>query len=126
MQSTVGEFMAVLFQPMERSFKVLQDKYLELAEKNELSDNAKDYYQLWIQILEKDYAGFFKSSEYLEALGKTTKSMADFKAKRDEIIQDLLADLPIPSERDMDELYKEIYRLKKRVRDLEKAETGSA
>lgn len=126
MQSTVGEFMSTLFQPMERSLKMLQDKYLELADKDELSDNAKDYYQMWIQLLEQDYAVFFKSPEYLEVLSKTLKSMAEFKAKRDEIIQDMMSDLPIPSEREMDELYKEIYRLKKRVRDLEKAETRSA
>ncbi len=125
MQSTVGEFMSTLFQPMERSFKMLQDKYLELADKNELSDNAKDYYQMWIQFLEQDYAAFFKSPEYLEVLSKTLKSMAEFKAKRDEIIQDMMTDLPIPTERELDELYKEIYRLKKRVRDLEKAEARS-
>ena len=51
--------------------------------------------------------------------------MAEFKAKRDEIIQDFLSDLPIPSDKEMNELYKEIYRLKKRVRDLEKAEARS-
>jgi polyhydroxyalkanoate synthase subunit PhaE len=126
MQSTVGEFIAILFQPMERSFKELQDRFLELAEKNELSENSKDYYQMWIKILEKDYAVFFQSPEYLGVLSKTLKSMAEFKAKRDEIIQDMLVDLPIPSEREMDELYKEIYRLKKRVRDLEKAEARGA
>jgi class III poly(R)-hydroxyalkanoic acid synthase PhaE subunit len=125
MHTTVGEFMAMLFQPVERSFRILQDKYLELADKNELSDNAKDYYKLWIGILEKDFASFFKSPEYLVILTKTLNSIAEFKARRDEIIQDLLVDLPIPSQKEMNELYKEVYRLKKRIRDLEKGERGT-
>lgn len=120
LQTTMAEFLAILFQPMERSFKALQDTYVELAEKGELSDNAKDYYQIWIRLLEKDYTSLFKSPQYLAALTKSTKSLADFKAKRDEIIQDMLTDFPIPTERDLDELYKEIYQLKKRIRDLEK------
>lgn len=126
MQSVLGEFMAALFGPVEKSFKVMQNKYLELAESNELSDDAKDYYQMWIKILEKDYNEFFRSPEYIEVLSKTMKIIAEFKAVRDEIIQDALAQFPIPTENEMNELYKEIYRLKKRVRDLEKAAAESS
>lgn len=123
MQTTVGEFMNELFRPMERSLKLMQDKYLELAENDQLSDDPREYYRMWIRELEKDYNGFFRSPEYLTALSKTLTVMAEFKSKRDEILEDFLATLPIPSERDMNELFKEIHRLKRKVRDLEKEKT---
>ena len=63
---------------------------------------------MWIQILERDYNDFFKSPDYLMVLAKTLGAMADFKSKRDEMIQDMLTDLPIPSDKEMNELYKEI------------------
>jgi polyhydroxyalkanoate synthesis regulator phasin len=43
----------------------------------------------------------------------------DYQATRDDLLQDVLKSLPVPTNRDMDALYKEIYELKKKIRTLE-------
>jgi polyhydroxyalkanoate synthesis regulator phasin len=38
----------------------------------------------------------------------------------EKVLEDILRMLPVPNQKDMDELYKEIYLLKKKVKTLEK------
>ncbi len=122
LQSTMGEFMTILFQPVERSFRTLQNSIEELSKQGELSSDVKTYYQMWIQILETEYGKLFISPEYLLSLGKTLSSLSEFSAAKEEVLQDLISTLPIPSQGEMDELYKELYTLRKRVRNLEKSD----
>ena len=47
-------------------------------------------------------------------------ALTAFIAARQEVLEDTLKSMPVPTTKDMDELYKEIYLLKKRIRELEK------
>ncbi len=47
-------------------------------------------------------------------------AQASFSSARDEVIQDMASNLPFAGRNEMDELYKELYQLRKRVRELEK------
>ena len=62
----------------------------------------------------------FKSPEYVEILGKTLESMSKLTKSRNEVLEDMLAEVPIPKQKEMDDLYQELYLLKKRVKTLEK------
>jgi polyhydroxyalkanoate synthesis regulator phasin len=75
---------------------------------------------MWIKILEGHYMTLFQSPEYVNILGNTLVSMSDFTAAKNEVIEDMLNMFPIPKQKDMDELYREIYLLKKRIKALEK------
>ena len=120
LQSAMGEFMFILFKPIEASMKTLQDQMAEQPDDAEWAGNAKEIYRKWIAILEADYDKLLKSPEYLSVLGKVLKAMTDFSNIKDDIVQDLASSLPFPGRKEMDELYKELYRLRKRVKDLEK------
>jgi hypothetical protein len=50
----------------------------------------------------------------------TLGAFENFVAAKNEILQDFLQALPVPTDKDMDELYQEIYLLKKRLREHEK------
>ena len=119
-QAAVTEFSRLLLVPMEKSFQVLQEKLTELAHKGDLPEDSKKYYQIWIKILEGHYMTLFQSREYNRALNKTLDSMSEFSKAKKEILQDFLNMLPVPTHKEMDELYKEIYLLKKRIKALEK------
>jgi class III poly(R)-hydroxyalkanoic acid synthase PhaE subunit len=120
-QSDLAEFLRLLALPMEKSFQVLQEKLTELADEGNLPEDSKTYYQMWIKILEGHYMTLFQSSEYTKTLNKTLYSMSEFSEAKKEILQDtLLYMFPIPTQKEMDELYKEIYLLKKRIKELEK------
>ena len=119
-QNALAEFSRLLALPITRSFNVLQAEVGELAEKGELPEDSKAYYNMWIKILEGHYMTLFQSPEYVSSLGHTLTTMSEFTQARDDLIEDLLATLPIPRQTEVDALYEEIYLLKKRIKTLEK------
>lgn len=114
------EFLYFLYIPFEKSFQVVQDSVASLADEGSLPEDAKEYYKMWVKQLENHYMALFKSSEYTNALSKVIDSMSDFVSARQQIVQDSFKAFGVPVEKDMDELYKDIYSLKKRIRMLEK------
>jgi polyhydroxyalkanoate synthesis regulator phasin len=61
----------------------------------------------------------FQSKEYTDALHNTLDKMEDFVLAKNDALRDILQFLPIPTTKEMDELYMEFYQLKKRVKELE-------
>jgi len=120
LQATLSEFLFLLYLPMEKSFKVLQDRVEEMSREGNLPDKAKEYYNLWLKILEGHYMNLFKSPEYLKALRETLNQLESFSVAKNQFLQDILQSLPVPTNKDMDDMYKELYVLKKRVKTLEK------
>jgi polyhydroxyalkanoate synthase subunit PhaE len=121
--STLAEFVRVLSLPLSHSVAVMQDKLGEMAEKGVLPDDSQKYYQIWIKILEGHYMKLFQSPEYNRILANTLNAISDFSASKDAVIQDMLSVLPIPSRKEIDDLERELYELKKRIRALEKDHT---
>jgi len=119
-QTTFGEFLRLLYLPISHSLTALQDRMGQMVEEEELPEDAKIYYQMWIKILEGHYMTLFQSPEYIQTLGKTLQSMSEFTMARNEVLEDMLSALPIPKQKDLDDLYHELYILKKRMKMLEK------
>jgi len=119
-ETTLAEFLSILYLPMEKSFKVLQEKLQQMAEEGHLPSEAKESYGMWLKILEGHYMSLFKSKEYTEALHRTLNKLEDFLIARNDAMSDLLHLLPVVTHKDMDDLYKEFHLLKKRVKELEK------
>ncbi|MBN2283017.1 MAG: hypothetical protein JXO48_03920 [Deltaproteobacteria bacterium] len=119
-QSKLGEFLRLLYLPMEKSARVMEQQVEKLTREGKLPDTSQDYYRMWIKILEGHYMTLFKSHEYAQALKETLDTLDDFLLARRDSLQDILQTLPVPTERDMDDLYQEIYALKKKIRELEK------
>lgn len=119
-QISLAEFLRLLYLPIEKSAKVLQQNLEELTKKGKLPESSQDYYRIWIRLLEGHYMTLFKSPEYAESLRDTLNALEDYLAARELMLQDLLQSVPVPTNREMDELYREIYHLKKKVKRLEK------
>jgi hypothetical protein len=120
-QSTLSAFLHELYIPMEKSFKSLQEKMAEMTQADEpLDEKSKTYYNLWIKLLEGHYMELFKKPEFIDSLTKTLGSLEEYSSARQAVVDDLLKMYAIPSHKDLDELYKEIYLLKKRMREYEK------
>lgn len=117
---TLSEFLHMLAQPLEKSFKSLQEKMAEMTEAGPLDEKAKTYYSLWIKLMEGHYMQLFKQAEYSAAMVKTLEALNDYTEARQAVVNDILKQLNVPTHQDLDELYKEIYLLKKRMRACEK------
>jgi hypothetical protein len=119
-ETTLAEFLSILYLPMEKSFKVLQEKLQEMAQEGHLPSDTKESYGMWLKILEGHYMNLFKSKEYTDALHRTLNKLEDFLIAKDDAMRDFLQLLPVVTHRDMDDMYKEFHLLKKRVKELEK------
>jgi hypothetical protein len=119
-QNALSELLYMFYVPIEKSFAVMQEKFEQMLEQGEVHDNFKEYYNAWIKVLEGHYMTLLQSPEYTQALDNTLTSLTNYKKVREEMLYDLLKDFPIPTNKEMDELYKEFYLLKKKFRELSK------
>jgi polyhydroxyalkanoate synthase subunit PhaE len=119
-QSNLAEFLRMLGLPFGRSLQVMQEKLVELAEKGELSDDTRAYYQMWVKVLEGHFMTLFQTPEYLETLARTVNALADFSAAKNAALEDMLGMLPVARRSEMDDMARDLYEMKKRLRKLEK------
>lgn len=119
-QSNLSEYLRMLGLPFNRSMQVMQEKLAEMAESGSLPNDTKEYYNLWVKVLEGHFMTLYQTPEYVETLGRTITSLAEFSAARDEALEDIVGMLPVAKKSDMDDLARELYELKKRLRKLEK------
>jgi len=119
-RATMAKFIHLFYLPVEKSFKIMQEKLSELADEGELPDDSKAYYQMWIKVLEGRYMMLFQSPEYIQTMHQTLDSLVEFSTAKKEVLQDMLKIFPVPTQQEMDELCKELYLLKKRIKALEK------
>lgn len=124
----LSEFVYLFYVPMEKATAVMQEKISLMAEKGELHDDIKVYYNNWVKILEGHYMTLLQSPEYTQALDNTIRSLVEYREAKDDLLSDVLQFFPIPTNKEMDALYKEFHVLKRRIRELsqklEEIETG--
>ena len=119
-QTATSEFIRQLGIPFEKSFSGMLEKLTDLADKGELPEDNKIIYQMWIKELEGHYMTLFKSPEYIVALAKVLDALESYTSARQDVTDGILKLLSMPTKKDMDSVYLELYGLKKRLRHLEK------
>jgi polyhydroxyalkanoate synthesis regulator phasin len=121
LQSTLSEFTRLLTMPFNRSMLVMQEKLSEMADSGELTEDTKVYYNMWVKVLEGHFMTLFQTPEYVETLSRTINALADFANARNAAMEDLLGMLPVAKRSEMDDMARELYQLKQRLRKLEKS-----
>ncbi len=119
-QAHVAELANLLCQPFQRSQKTLASRMVETAKNGDSSKESKTIYKEWVGELEKHFMTLLQTPQYVTALSLTLKSLSDFVAVRDEAIEDLLSNFPVAKKTEMDDMARELYEMKKRIKKLEK------
>ncbi|HMK66545.1 MAG TPA: poly(R)-hydroxyalkanoic acid synthase subunit PhaE, partial [Thermodesulfobacteriota bacterium] len=118
-QATLKDFHQVLYRPFETSNQVMQEKLTFLTQEGKGPDDFQEFYRLWLQTLEGHYLALFRSPEFSRMLTDALNSMENFMEARQAVLLDVLKLLPVPTHKDMEGLYRDLYLLKKKVRELE-------
>lgn len=119
-QMALSEFMYLFIVPFEKTAKVMQEKTEEMMEKGDVPNDFREYYNIYIKVLEGHYMTLLQSPEYVRVMSDTINALVKYKKAKEEVLYDMLNTLPIPTNREMDELYKEFNILKRHVREHEK------
>ena len=120
LQASLTEFVHLFSVPVEKSLQVMNKKLAEMADEGKLPEDTREIYKEWIKVLEGHYMTLFQSSEYASTMAKTIDALNDFITARQKVVESFLKSVPVPTQQEMDDLYKEIYLLKKRLRKMER------
>lgn len=116
-QAAMAEFIYLLFLPVKKSLRTMgTEKVNDWEEKP--PEDFQEYYKRWLKILEGNYMTLFQSAEYIRTLTRTLHALEDFTLAKEELLSEAMAALGLPTRREMDDLYREIYLLKKSVKGL--------
>ncbi len=94
-----------------------------VAEKVSAGEEFKDFgefFNLWITVNEKAYSSLFQTEDYAKMQGELLEASLDVRKHSFKLMELHLYDLPIALRSEMDDLYKTVYELKKKVKGLEK------
>lgn len=112
------EFSLLLLQPVQHSLVEMQHKLRELPESEGYSEDIKEYYAMWIKMLEGGYMQLLQSPEFVNSFHRLLLAYIEFKAIYEDVMQDALRDMPIAKKNDLEEVYKENHLLKKQVKAM--------
>lgn len=115
-----SEFMGLLSAPLEKAGSSVMETYQKMVDENQISDEPKQVYKIWIKTLEGYYMQLLQSSEYNRAMNDLINCQAEYKKAMGQILTACYKQLQIPTNQELDELYREIYLLKKKLRSVEK------
>ncbi|HPC02354.1 MAG TPA: poly(R)-hydroxyalkanoic acid synthase subunit PhaE [Syntrophales bacterium] len=124
-RSQLTDFARLLYRPVEESLHLMEEEMRAGEEKGEaVLKEPRAWYRAWIPKLEKNYLEMLRSENYIETLRRTLSALYEYRKVRQQFLIDILQDFPIPTNREMDEVYKDLYLIKKRLAKLEKRGDG--
>lgn len=84
-------------------------------------ENYKDFYKIWLETYSETLKEFMKSGHYTSDMGKLMSHFMDFqKYNKDMIEENILKPCNLPTKADIDEINKDLYALRKALKDLDK------
>jgi class III poly(R)-hydroxyalkanoic acid synthase PhaE subunit len=106
---------------MEATRKMRDQVESLAAEGKEPLANSRDLYDLWMQTYSDTFKDFMKSKYFSEDLSQLTSSSMDYERSSRELVeQNVLKPLNLPTRKEIDEINREVYLLKKQVKSLNK------
>ncbi len=97
--------------------KQVNKKIPEIPQDKEQLEASK---RVWIDIFENDFTQLFDSPKFGENFGKLISSELELSKHWNNMLAVLLEAANVPTKNDIDDIYKEIHSMRKRISDLEK------
>ena len=82
-------------------------------------EQFESYKRIWIDIFDNDFTELFDSKKFGENYGKLVASELELSKHWEKIVNVMLQSANLPNKKEIDEVYKELHTLRKRVSKLE-------
>lgn len=115
-QTHLSELLFLFTLPMAKANRMMQKKFKIMLKDGELPEDSSEAYNQWIRELEEHYMELLKSEEYTKVLNHTITSLVDYRELKTDLMSGVLKEMQIPSNKEMDEVYKDLYQMKKQIR----------
>ena len=97
------------------------DKFTEFVGKEVTPETFREFYRIWWNINEEVYQELFRSEEFSKLTLDVNRRGLLFRKWIDDVFEHILKFTSLPSKKDMDEIYRSLYDLKKEVRNQKRA-----
>ena len=87
-------------------------------------ENLEAYKRVWIDIFENDFTQLFDSEKFGDNYGKLVSAELELSKHWENITNVILQSMKLPTRKEIDEVYKELHELRKRITKLEKNDGG--
>lgn len=112
---TSSNLQSVFMEAMRR----VQEKTGSEMEGEISPEKCKDFYKIWMETYSETFKEFLKSGHFADDLGKLNSYLMDFQKYNREVLEDnYLKPMNLPTKTEIDEINKELYFLKKTVKEL--------
>lgn len=101
----------------------LEKVFASITKKVGKGDDFKsfdEFFDLWVDVSEDTYFQMFQSGEFSKLQGELLESALHVRGHNFKLMELYLYDYPIALRSEMDDLYKTVYELKKKVKSLER------
>ncbi|MBF0517482.1 MAG: hypothetical protein HQK97_10280, partial [Nitrospirae bacterium] len=115
-----AEFQHKIYIAGEKASKKVVEAIANKIKAGEEIKSYNDFYKMWTDINEAEYFDLFNTEEFSTVQGGLLESALEFRKYFHKLMELHLSDLPIPVRSEIDDMYKTLYELKKKVRVLEK------
>lgn len=86
--------------------------------------SLKAIYGKWVDVCEDVYAKYAMSKEYTDLYGEVVNALMAFKKQQSEIVDQMMAQMNLPTRAEVDSLHKRVHELRREVSELKKAKKG--
>jgi len=115
-----GELNSFFSGMMSGAMEKIIDKLSDLYAKGEQPQTFMEFYKLWSEFNGQAAAELYSTDEFTKIMNETVSAGSKLQIMFDDFMQDLLAFLPLPNRRELDDVELEVYKLRKTVKTLEK------
>lgn len=111
-----GDFLATFGTPLNKAMDILPQAIKDREQTEGEFNSAGEVYNFTVEILDKAYDDWLKSPEGVESVANVVDKYLDYRKKLNPVKDYWFKSLSIPTQREMTDVYKGIYDLKKKSR----------
>lgn len=118
---SIQDYGMVLAKISARAIELFTGKAAELATKGETIDSLRAIYNLWVDCGEEAYGEFSMGEEFSLAQAQLTNTLMAVKRHEQQMMDEVLAGLNMPTRRELDSNHRRVHELERRIWRLQEA-----
>ncbi|GAB4306950.1 MAG: hypothetical protein Kow0090_21970 [Myxococcota bacterium] len=118
-QGALAGFYFEMFRPGIEAVNEIANKAVELSKEEVSPESYRKFYNYAMSIYENKFDKLFKTDDFVKTINITLDASLDFWENYQKLVEEQLKTLPIPTRSEMNEVYQELYRMNKKLSELE-------
>lgn len=118
-QDNYQAYQAAMLGLNQDALQLMRKRIINMSKKNEGISSMRQIYHMWIDANEKVYGDYVNTKEYATLNGRLINSLMAFRKQSQEIAEDVMSSMNMPTKKAMSELEKRHHELRKQVKALQ-------